>query len=435
MARTRAAKGATKATSSKQDAKPSTTSSSKHALPAESSSPPRVLILPSKAGSDARVVALKHPRYSKPARYLICPETGAYEFIQISAPKTTPRSWLIEGSETQQSFHQQQGFETQVTKGADLFLATPIDPLFLALPALAAQFASTGKRMFLSSDDHLDTLNEETPHLRDTCVRWPTWRKRLEDRMAACCDTAEAGDETMFRFSEDKLVAEVLAKAEKMAVNRLPASMEEKFVTRALEAPVLGIKRVKTLQKEESTLSEAGLSSTTSSQSEADDSQSSLVAATTSTAATSVADEADTVNAMDVESAMYASEEVVKLQRLRIAFNFICSSYVPSAMTTVLKKMLAEGKGAAAANFKPLDDYVAQLAKLRQEATLSRSASDYSRKRSMDEDSEEKREKRRRKEEEEKRKKAGESRGVRDLKKVNTAGMKKLSAFFKPKGS
>ena len=35
-----------------------------------------------------------------------------------------------------------------------------------------------------------------------------------------------------------------------------------------------------------------------------------------------------------------------------------------------------------------------------------------------------------RKEEEEKMKKAGESRGVRELKKVNTSGMKKLSAFF-----
>ena len=39
-------------------------------------------------------------------------------------------------------------------------------------------------------------------------------------------------------------------------------------------------------------------------------------------------------------------------------------------------------------------------------------------------------EKRRRAEEEERRKKAGQSRGVRDLKKVNTAGMKKMSDFF-----
>lgn len=39
-------------------------------------------------------------------------------------------------------------------------------------------------------------------------------------------------------------------------------------------------------------------------------------------------------------------------------------------------------------------------------------------------------EKKRRKEEEEEKKKAGESRGIRDLKKVDTKGMKKMSDFF-----
>ncbi len=39
-------------------------------------------------------------------------------------------------------------------------------------------------------------------------------------------------------------------------------------------------------------------------------------------------------------------------------------------------------------------------------------------------------EKKRKKEEEDKRKKSGESRGVRDLKKVDTTGMKKLSDSF-----
>jgi len=47
-----------------------------------------------------------------------------------------------------------------------------------------------------------------------------------------------------------------------------------------------------------------------------------------------------------------------------------------------------------------------------------------------DEAAETRAEKKRRKEEEEKRKKAGESRGLRDLKKVNVTGMKKMSDFF-----
>ena len=74
------------------------------------------------------------------------------------------------------------------------------------------------------------------------------------------------------------------------------------------------------------------------------------------------------------------------------------------------------------------------MARLRQEAQAARSAGgDYSsRKRGADGD-EERAEIKRRKEEEEKRKKAGLSRGVRDLQKVNTAGMKKMSDFFRKK--
>ncbi|KAF3761469.1 hypothetical protein M406DRAFT_230805, partial [Cryphonectria parasitica EP155] len=401
-----------------EDTKPTT---SRYILPAESSNPPKVLILPDVATPEARVVSLTHPRYSKPSRYLICPETGAYEFTRISAPKTTPRSWLLDSTDaTTTSSSSSPSFTTQVTKNADLYLATPIDPLFLTLPALAAQFSAAGRRMFLSSDDHLDTVGEAAPHLRDTVVRWPAWRRRLESRMAACCDTAEAGDETMFRFSEDKLFAEVLAKARRMAKSRLPESMEDKFVVKALEAPVLGVKR---------TMGVSGAAATTTT-------TTTTLASETSTAATSVVEESiegAPLEVKDVSSAIQASEQIVGLQRLRIAFNFICSSYVPPAMASALKKMLAQNKTPEAVDFGPLDDYVAQLTRLRQEAMTARSASDYSRKRTLDEEDEDRQEKRRRKEEEEKRKKAGESRGVRELKKVNTAGMQKLSAFFKPK--
>lgn len=439
MARTtRATKATTKPALAKDtDTK---TSTSRYPLPAASINPPKVLILPNNAISEARVVSLQNPRYSKPTRYLVCPETGAYEFIKIAAPKTTPRSWLIEGAPQKTDDQDDASFDTQVTKGADLYLATPIDPLFLTLPALNAQFSSSNKRMFLSSDDHIETINEETPHLRDTIVRWPSWRARFEARMGAVCDTVEAGDEElMYRFSEDKLLAELLVKAKRMSEGAgLPKSMEDKFVTKALEAPVLGVKRnnpvVAALKTDESTLSE----SQNSSQTESQESQSSVATTATSTseastAATSVADDSEVVSTKDITSAITASAEVVNLQRLHIAFNFICSCYVPPAMAAVLKRMLSEKKSGV--DLAPLEDYIAQLTKLRQEALMARSASDYSRKRNNDEENEERMEKKRKKEEEEKRKKAGESRGVRDLKKVNTSGMKKLSAFFKPKGS
>lgn len=433
MARTRATKATSKTPGSKENE--TTTLASKYSLPAESTNPPKVLILPNNVTAEARVVSLKNPRYAKPTRYLICPKSGAHEFIKISAPKTTPRSWLIESSEPNKEDGDAASFQNQVTKGADFYLATPIDPLFLALPSLAAQFASTNKRMFLSSDDHIETIQEETPHLRETIVRWPQWRAVFEKRMAACCDTVEAGDESMFRLSEERLLAEIVAKARRVT---LPRSMDEKFVVKALEAPVLGVKRanpvVAALKTEESTTSTGASQDNEGSESQESQTSATSTTTTVSTAATSVVTEEEgSTKAKEVTSAISASEEVLRLQRLRIAFNFICSSYVPSAMTAVLKQKLVEST--ALVDFAPLDAYMAALTQLRQEALLARSASDYSRKRNLDEEDDERREKRRKKEEEEKRKKAGESRGVRDLKKVNTTGMMKLSAFFKPKSA
>lgn len=442
MARTRAKGAGTGANSSSKDATASA-SSSKYTLPAESESPSIVLILPERATPEARVVSLTNPRYSKPTRYLVCPQTGAYEFIKISEPKTTPRSWLIEAgnngvaSDSGDAEKDEHAFQTQISNGADLFIATPIDPLFLALPALVKQMSSA-KRMFLSSDDHLDGIADGAAHLRET-LKWARWRELLESRMAAGCDTVEAGDETMFRLSEEKLLGQVLAKAARMSEGGLPGSMEEKFVTKALEAPVLGRKATTTAASQLQTQESAEASGADSGTDAQVESQSSVATSATSaseasTAATSVADDAEAAGIKDVASAIQASPEVIRLQRLRVAFNFICSSYVPPALSSALKKMLAEGKGAGV-DFKPLDEYVGQLTKLRQEAMMARSASDYSRKRALDEEDEDRREKKRKKEEEEKRKKAGESRGVRDLKKVNTTGMKKMSDFFakKPK--
>ena len=83
-------------------------------------------------------------------------------------------------------------------------------------------------------------------------------------------------------------------------------------------------------------------------------------------------------------------------------------------------------------DFKPLDEELATIAKMRSEALSARSMSDFSRKRGIDDDeaAEIRAEKKAKKEEEEKKKKASETRGLRDLKKVDTTGMKKMSDFF-----
>ncbi|KAI1801499.1 ribonuclease H2, subunit B [Daldinia bambusicola] len=455
MARTTRSKASasTAATSDSKSA-PSNNTKSKYTLPTESTNPPKLFILPTSATKDAKVVSLLNPRYAKPTRYLVCPETGIYEFTRIAAPKATPRSWLIEcgntGKVEEKTSEDVAELSAYITKGADLYVATLIDPMFLLLPAFADQSANTkdGKRMFVSSDDHLDSIRDKSPHLSEI-LRWGNVRVLLESRMAAICDTAEAGNETMFRFNEDKLLTEVLSKAQKMSEQPLPKSMEEKFVAKALEAPVMGIKRENTTtlsisQTETQTQSEtpASTSTTSTPKPETIESQSSTSSTETapslvsevSTAATSVVEESVATTATaELTPSLSASPEITALQRLRTAFNFICSCYIAPPQATQLQTKLKEQKPPPV-DFAPLDNYLEEVGKLRQELAAARSVGDYSRKRVLDEEElADRAEKKRRKEEEEKRKKAGESKGVRDLKKVNTAGMKKMSDFFKKK--
>ncbi|KAF2964883.1 hypothetical protein GQX73_g8687 [Xylaria multiplex] len=459
MARTRASKG--NDTTSKDKPAAASTLKSKYTVSTPSKNPPKILILPKKATDEARIASLLHPRYAKPTQYLVCPEAGFYEFTRIAAPKSTPHSWLIQtdgdGSQKVDTDCEQAekdaSFGTYVTSGAELFVATPIDPLFLILPTLIDPSGKSEKRQYISSDDHFDRIQEESPHLWEV-MRWGEGRVRqlLEARLGAVCDTVDAGDERVFRFSEDRLTAEVFGKARRMSARPLPPSMEEKFVVKPLEAPVLGVKRetttttsitttaasVETTQGDSSNSSSGSgtprlkieASESGSSDSSADSSTSS--ASDASTAATSVAVVDESTAAAEVLlPAILASPEVVSLQRLRTAVNFLCSSYVPPSLVAIIRSKLSTQPDA---DFGPLDAYLAEVNRLKQEAAAARSAGDFTRKRAMDdEELAERAEKKRKKEEEDRRKKAGESRGVRDLKKVNTSGMKKMSDFFKKK--
>ncbi|KAL7819874.1 ribonuclease H2, subunit B [Trichoderma gracile] len=407
MARTRSTKPSTAAPAA--DAESSRSKLAITLVP-HTGEPPKVFILPSKATPKARIVTLPNPRTSQPSRYLVCPDTGIYEFKRIAGPKTEPRSWLIEatsgvnGAETGGAT----GPGSVVTMGSELFVATALDPLFLVLPALADIKASKGsekpKRLFLSSDDHLDKLPQECSHLSEI-LRWDTTRRLIESRMSAVCDTVDAGDESMFRLNEDKLLDVVYQKAKRMSANGLPPSMEDKFVHKVLEAPLMH--RVSTVSSTETDASSVSQ---------------------TSTAATSVAGEEQVDE--NIVSALQASPEIVELQKLKTAFDFICASYVPPGLADTLKQSFTATGGPV--DFSALNDYIASLEKLRSE-TMAVRAQDYSRKRNMDEEEDEARMEKKRRMEEEKKKKASESRGVRELKKVNTSGMKKLSHFFQKK--
>src|SRR6478735_9386419 len=93
MARTRATKAAAPAESKASEPKSTT---SKFSLSPRAENASKVFVLPEKASPEARIVTLPHPRHGRPARYLVCPETGVYEFTKVATPKTAPRSWLIE---------------------------------------------------------------------------------------------------------------------------------------------------------------------------------------------------------------------------------------------------------------------------------------------------------------------------------------------------
>jgi hypothetical protein len=430
------------------DALAATSSTTQKApLRPESTNPPKLFILPKETSPDARIVSLSHPRANSSNRYLCCPQKGFYEFTRVAAPKTTPRSWLISPSETSpkpaidnsqtdggdDDFKASKGY---VTKSADIFIATPIDPIFLVLPALAppSKSADPPKRLFLTSEDYFDTLITTSPHFQPL-LRQESTRALLESRMATICDTVDAGDESMYRLSEAKLLAELLAKAEKMVAHGLPASMEEKLVRKSLEAPLMNLKRGESSMhelaedEEDSQATTPGLDSQTTADS-------------TETAATSVAEGAVEAPIKSTVALISAPEGIPHLQRLRVALDFIFASYLSTHLNSTLNALLGSGSSCSpssppAIDFAPLTAHLAHLASLRTQAMQSRSLSDFSRKRAFNDedafDAESRAEKKRKKEEEEKRIKAGQSRGVRDLKKVNVSGMKKMSDFFKKK--
>ncbi|KAA8566960.1 hypothetical protein MFRU_007g01280 [Monilinia fructicola] len=429
-------------------------------LQPDDANPPKVFILPKNITQEARIITLENPRYAKDSRYLVCPHQGFNEFTRIAAPKTTPKSWLLVSEDDlatttneedlpKNEFRgKEESFEGYVTKGADLFIATPMDSLFIILPVLAppstSKVSDPPKKLFLSSDDYIDKLIAVSPHLRSFLTG--TLRNSLEKRMAAVCDTVDAGDETMFRINEEKLSKVLLQKAKKMVKYGLPASMEEKLVRRALDIPVMSIKREEeTTQEgsgEEARVPLASGSSTPRIESQATqttDSSADTAASSfseTSTAATSTL--GDLASAPEDEKislpSIDAPEGVADLLRIRTAFFFICSNYVAPHLSDILKRSLTSSTSSV--DFSPLDSHLSYLTKLRQDALAARSMGDFSRKRAMvgdDEEIETRAEKKRKQDEEEKRKKAGESRGVKNLKKVNTSGMKKMSDFFKKK--
>lgn len=442
MARTRSKPKAAATKETAPDPPPSTAKP----LPPSTSNPPKVFVLPKDTSSESRIVTLANPANSSPSRYYFCPSKGFYEFTRIAAPKKDCKSWLItpaktadhgakDGKAKEATIAQEADTAAglaggHLTNKADMFLATPIDLLFLILPALAPKEGTKQgeKQYFLSLEDHLDKLASLSRQWKVLLSQHPSLKDKVERRMAAVCDSVTAGDEAMYRLSNEKLSKVLAGKAERMCARGLPPSMEERFVKTALEVPVMNVLRSDTFT---TTSTPADTPATTDTQ--------------TTTTSTLTRTESDVSTATTVDSqttpttsfpsttedlvaspAIETPPEIPHLLRLRTSLTYLSTSYLPPSLLPAITS-------APTPDFTPLDTHLATLSKLRAEALALRSISDnISRKRGHDEDegaAMDREEKKRRKEEDDKKKKS-ESRAVKQLKKVDTTGMKKLSSFF-----
>jgi hypothetical protein len=433
--------GQTRSSSSSSPVKSSTQSS-------DQGQPLKLFILPKNAPSAARFLLLKHPHDGIRRQFYFSPINGLYEFKKVNTTPTDPRSILFgcpngnpptntaeaqtptdkpEQGEADGRLHRPPSpvdvASGYVNEAAEVFVATPVDMVFILIPALMAEGLSmksnAGKALFQPLDELLDKFLEEDQHLRYILEEG---RSMLERAAAKLCDIVEAGDEKMFRLNDDKLFKTVLEKAQTAAQRGLPPSLEEKFVKRALEKPVVGIKHE---ESSFSVITESNVGSLGSSFGTGDSQ-----ASTTTSLAPTPASGASLATTVVGEEDEAIPDEIISLQRLRTAWSFITSSYLPGQVADRLTGLLSSEQ--CPVNFVPLETYLSHLETLREEALASRSLSGFGLKRGLDDDtiSESRAEKKRKQEEDEKRKKAGESRGMRELKKADISGMKKMSAFF-----
>lgn len=399
-------------------------------LPASSSNPPTLFILPQDRSADARILSLPSPASGKPVRFFFDPKLGIHEFTSIAAPKSAARSWLLAANVETETTHET---ASPISKGytiehPNLFVATPIDPALTMLPVLTAASDASERQLYLTLDDHLERVREYSKDLAEI-LSVPEMMVRLEMRLKTLCDEVKAGDETMYRINLEKLAEDMLAKANRMCLHGLPASMEQRFVREALQIPATandigGADAGADPQESLVGLSQSSDSSTPTS--ELNMQASRLSSGSINTTATSV-DEESPSTAVKPPS----GGEIEALLRLQTALGFILASYVQPSLHGKLRLIFKDPKSGV--NFSALDSRLAHIETLKREAQALRSLSDnISHKRRSDENDEAEElraEKRRKKEEEDNRKKA-QNRAIKQLAKADTSGMKKLSSFF-----
>lgn len=390
-------------------------------VPAEQ--PSRTLILPSGASDEARFVTLETPSTGSVDRYFFCPKLGLYEFTTVMSSPHFPQSILFAPRVADGLPMPGHHYQGAMTKVAELLIASPVDIMFFVLPLLSPPSSvSHSKDLFQPLDDILDSQQDLPQHLRHILYD-ESFRPTLVRRVEAVCDTVDAGDEKLYRLNKMKLVQELIFKAERVTAKGLPATLEEQFIRRALEVPMRTVPQssVRTANESNAVGTTDDTDSPVRSETESD--------AVTTTTSISTPSDHSTPATQPSEGDSPIPNDMAKLLRTQVALSFIEASYLSLHLSSMVDEIIASP--GSPIDFKPLTEHLKHVANLRAEALAARSLEDFSLKRGADDDDTfgGRADKKRRKEEE-KKKKADESRGVRDLKKVDISGMKKMSSFF-----
>ncbi|KAF8245255.1 hypothetical protein K440DRAFT_634757 [Wilcoxina mikolae CBS 423.85] len=379
--------------------------------------PPRICIIPTSSESDKQtttILSLPHPRTNTPTRYLLHPTKGVHELTKIPPIASQPRSWLLT-TKTESDEKNSDGWigTGQVLQDGALYVSTPIDPLFLLIPHLLPVSKGDKKSRFLPIDDILESLDatcndvdKPTTHFAQFIIPDTATRRYLEARIRSVSDAVDMGDEKAYRVSQEKVLKILAKKCDDMAAGGLPKSLEDEFVVKPLVKPIIA-DSIDVVEEDEN-------KKTTESKVRGDDTEGSKEASTAE------------IGAPPKSS---PSPEITQLLRLRVSSHFLATSYLPPHIAALLTTHLA-----SIHDFGSLDAYLEELKKMRAGATAARSG-DFSLKRSMNDDeaADARAEKKRKTEEERKKKQTKVSRGVKELSKVNTRGMAKMTSFFKKK--
>lgn len=164
----------------------------------------RVFLSSADLSAGCRIVRCVHPRTAQP--FSVALVAGGRRLLEVQkfqeSPLETPRSWLLAGEGP--------AAIERVQQDGALFVATPLDPLFLLLPPLRALRGDAAENRRESSAGLFRPLSElsaeaggeeATTALEATVLAMPD----VIDRLRTFCDVNDKYDEPMVRLSDPKV--------------------------------------------------------------------------------------------------------------------------------------------------------------------------------------------------------------------------------------